>query len=310
LAQRFGLNYGNKSKKGANIAITEAFQALVRTIESESYREILSKQSNFATEMCANRAVMSTQFPEGEARIACDGARDFVKAVAVDCAAVQDLSNPQDFDEAVEIIKTTAKRLIGLGSNPMLPKELTMFANVMRSLATKEIAEHARDSLKIAHAKSLSRMNTGTLQPTNILMLLAMPLNESSISTNTECRKIRQSIRSSDMRDYFALFDEPATRFIDIISAFNRHHPNILHFAGHGCATGIALLDHDNNTKPLDAEMLIDLIRVSGVQLTLVVLNACESAGIGEKVIEVCPFVIATSSELDDRAALIFAEAL
>jgi hypothetical protein len=79
-----------------------------------------------------------------------------------------------------------------------------------------------------------------------ILFLAASPENEAWLRVDKEMREIRNRLRSSTYRDQFDISDEWAVRAVDLQEHLLRHNPTIVHFSGHGSASGELVLEDLN----------------------------------------------------------------
>ncbi len=81
-----------------------------------------------------------------------------------------------------------------------------------------------------------------------VLLLSANPI-DSPLNIDEEFRAIDQKIRSSEHRDHVDLMKHGAVRLEDVAGLLMRHKPHVVHFSGHGAASGIALTGADGKGR-------------------------------------------------------------
>jgi len=143
-----------------------------------------------------------------------------------------------------------------------------------------------------------------------VLYLTSSPGNEAPLRVDAEVNNVLKALRSAKHRDLVDLQHRPAAGPQDLIDAINDHRPHVIHFSGHGAATG--LLFDTNDLEPtdgqfLDFEPLATLLKATSFPPTLIVLNACHSEGGAEILLEAAPVVIAMSDTVGDMSAGLFA---
>lgn len=142
----------------------------------------------------------------------------------------------------------------------------------------------------------------------SLLFVSAGPGDQGRLRLDAELREIMNGIRQSTQRDQILINVVPAARPTDLINAFNRFRPNVLHISGHGNSNMIAFEDDNDQTAAVSDVLLKKLVAVAGDQLKLVVLNACESADIAKALITVVDAAIGMNAPVGDAAARVFAE--
>lgn len=143
-----------------------------------------------------------------------------------------------------------------------------------------------------------------------ILFVAAGPKDEARLRLDAEHREIKSRIRSATGRDEVCLETALAARPTDLIDEMNRHHPTIIHLAGHGGPTGIALEDGNGNAVDVDTAQLSRLVSLAGDMLRLVVLNTCDSANQARPIVEHVDSAIGMTRSIGDDAARVFSAQL
>src|SRR4051812_16917620 len=113
-----------------------------------------------------------------------------------------------------------------------------------------------------------------------ILFLAANPSDTAKLRVDEERRRLEGEIRRSPNRGALELIYEPAVRPGDLIEALRRHRPDVLHFGGHGSEDNEIVLEAaDGSARLVGSDALVELLRVQGGSVRMVVLNACYSRG-------------------------------
>lgn len=142
-----------------------------------------------------------------------------------------------------------------------------------------------------------------------ILFISANPLDEDPLRLDIEMRDIENELVHSKYRDKFEFIKFSAVRIGDLQDALLNHSPNFVHFAGHGKAEGIALLD--NKTEELcivKSEPLADLFKLFSNDIACVILNSCYSEIQAQLIKKFIPNVIGMKGTVPDETAIEFAK--
>jgi hypothetical protein len=140
-----------------------------------------------------------------------------------------------------------------------------------------------------------------------ILVLTAEPNGENRLRIEREIREIQEQVRSSDLRDSIQFEYRPATRLGDLIQHLNETEPEVIHFSGHGDASGIALHDENDHVRDLTNDELDRLLTVAPKPLKLVVFNSCNSAAQARVASKHAAAAIGMQQSIADEAARVFA---
>jgi hypothetical protein len=143
-----------------------------------------------------------------------------------------------------------------------------------------------------------------------VLFVAAGPEDEVRLRLDAEHREIRNRIRASSARDQISVEFAGATRPTDLIDELNRTRPTILHLAGHGGVTGIALEDDRGMATDVSTDQLTRLIGTAEDSLRLVVMNTCESTHQAQPMTATVDAAIGMTRSIGDDAARTFAAQL
>jgi hypothetical protein len=142
-----------------------------------------------------------------------------------------------------------------------------------------------------------------------ILILVANPQGTTSLNLLPEVGKLQEALQRSLNRERFTIEWKVAVQQED----FRRHildvKPWIIHFCGHGTKEGLIVHDENQQAKLLSNQFLSDLLKNFADRLECLVLNACETEPLAEEVTKYINYAIGMNQEVEDRSAIIFAEA-
>ena len=116
-----------------------------------------------------------------------------------------------------------------------------------------------------------------TSEVIKVLLLSANPI-DSPLNIDEEFRAIDQKIRSSEYRDHVDLIKHGAVRLEDVAGLLMRHKPQVVHFSGHGAASGISLTGADGKGRLVPPDAVANIFRTLKDNVRVVLLNACDSA--------------------------------
>jgi hypothetical protein len=145
-------------------------------------------------------------------------------------------------------------------------------------------------------------------QMIKVLLLSANPI-DSPLNIDEEFRAIDQKIRSSEHRDHVGLIKHGAVRLGDVAALLMRHKPHVVHFSGHGAASGIALTGAGGKGLLVPPDALANIFRTLKDNVRVVLLNACHSAQQAKAIVREIDCAVGMSDEIDDDAAVAFAAA-
>ncbi len=140
-----------------------------------------------------------------------------------------------------------------------------------------------------------------------ILFLAANPDDTGRIDLDREYRKVKDELMSSTKRDNFELISEPAIQVKTMTMAMQVHHPNIVHFSGHGEGEkGLALQDESGQKVLFPTKGLDRLFRIFKKNVECVVLNACYSKEQAETISMHGIYVVGMKTAIQNNAGVDF----
>ena len=143
-----------------------------------------------------------------------------------------------------------------------------------------------------------------------ILILTANPSGTPQLRLDQEVRDIREGLRRASQGAQFSIEQQWAVRSIDVRRAMLDAKPQIVHFSGHGAATGeLALEGKDGKVQFVAPEALAGLFELFAYKMECVVLNACYSQIQADAIVQHIPYVVGMSQTIGDEAAIEFAVA-
>jgi hypothetical protein len=140
-----------------------------------------------------------------------------------------------------------------------------------------------------------------------ILFLAANPAGTTKLALDEELRAIDAKIRGAEYGHRFTLRSHWAVRLEELSGFLMRYRPHIIHFSGHGAATGrIVLAGADGTPKTVPPETLPGMFNVLKDNLRVVVLNACYSADQAKAITTEIDCAIGMSDAIHDGAGRAF----
>ena len=134
-----------------------------------------------------------------------------------------------------------------------------------------------------------------------ILFLTATPMDTGQLNTGKESR-FKDLFRYFDKENRFLLKEEHGITTEQFQNFVIYENPHIVHYGGHGEKEGIILEDEN-----LEADILSGILQLSE-KVQCVVLNACNTLAIAEKLAQDIPYIVATQDVIDDRTSIAFAK--
>jgi CHAT domain len=123
-----------------------------------------------------------------------------------------------------------------------------------------------------------------------------------------EFKQIRKSIGASRLRNSFELACELGVQPAELVEAFSRHKPQIVHYSGHANQKGLVLQNRVGRRTLVSKSTLAELFRVSG-GIRVVLLNACYSESQLDAIAKTVDFTIGMKGTIRDNNAITFASA-
>jgi formylglycine-generating enzyme required for sulfatase activity len=131
----------------------------------------------------------------------------------------------------------------------------------------------------------------------------------SSLELDREIRHIHAGTATSRHRDLVSLDARLVANPDDLIRSLDEANANILHFVGHSGPEGIVLAGERNEAILVRTDALVEILRMTGERIKLVVLNSCTSMEIAHSLAEVCGCAIGMRDKIGDPAAWTFSRA-
>lgn len=141
----------------------------------------------------------------------------------------------------------------------------------------------------------------------SVLFLSADPTDASRLRLGEELREIQQKLQLAKLRQRFVLEQRTSTQPADISQALLDVQPQIVHFSGHGIATGSLCFENVvGETHPIETDALVALFEQFASHVNCVVLNACYSETQAIGVAQHIDYVIGMNQAIGDKAAIAF----
>lgn len=162
----------------------------------------------------------------------------------------------------------------------------------------------------ISSVRTVNRQALRKRKHLNVLYLTADPDKAHAFRVDAEVRRVQEVIRGSAFRDNITVEYRPAANLDSLIDGLNDHRPKIVHFSGHGNATGVAT-DNAKVGKRADESLSFDLLAkalaATDNSPEVVVINSCSSSGARKALLPLGLTVIAMRTSITDVAATAFA---
>jgi hypothetical protein len=143
--------------------------------------------------------------------------------------------------------------------------------------------------------------------PDVILMAAADPIDLARIQLGREAREIGDALRASTGRDRWKVEHLPSVRLRDLSRALLEVEPRVVHFSGHGSTSGGLFLEDDaGSAQWVPPGALSELFAAADREMECVVLNACYSEVQAKAISAHVPYVVGTTAEIKDTAAITF----
>ena len=146
-------------------------------------------------------------------------------------------------------------------------------------------------------------------QNIKILFLGIQPKGTRVLRIDQESRDTQERIKMSKHRDNFSFKDVRAVRATDLLSNLVNEKPDIVHFSGHGYEEeGLVFEDNDGKPHVIKPEVIAELFEMitSTSPIKCVILNACYSEPIAEKIAKHVDYVIGMKDAFPDVSAVDF----
>ena len=161
---------------------------------------------------------------------------------------------------------------------------------------------------EIAVAPVPPKPASGPAEMFTILFLAADPTNAARLRAGEEAREIGEKLQMSRHRQNFQLHQRLSVRPEDFSQALLDLGPQIVHFSGHGSASGMLCFeDQTGQALAVPPEALAALFEQFADQVQCVILNACYSEIQAHAIAQSISYVIGMPQAISDRAAVAFA---
>jgi CHAT domain len=134
--------------------------------------------------------------------------------------------------------------------------------------------------------------------------------SEGDLRVDKEIRRVKAGVQAATHRDLVQLEHMPAATASDLLDGLARFRPQVVHFSGHAGPDVLAFdTDADTNDSGhlVTATAFAKAIGSVDEPPTLVVLNACKSAGQLAGLLAVVPIAIGMADSVGDPDAMAFA---
>lgn len=172
-------------------------------------------------------------------------------------------------------------------------------------------AETSPDRLDNGHgsARGAIALSPDSAGRCKILFLSADADPASPLAADEEYRRVARRLEATRHRDRVELVPWPDVHAGDLPARLRREQPTIVHFSGHGLADGGLLMrDQSGEATRIDPDVLVGFLGRRRDTIRMVVLNACYSSALADRLGEHIDCVIGMDTDVTDKAAITFAE--
>jgi hypothetical protein len=149
--------------------------------------------------------------------------------------------------------------------------------------------------------------NSGNNVSVRLLLLTADPTDATRLRLGEELREIQEKLQLAKMREHFQIHQRMSVRPADISQALLDIQPQIVHFSGHGTATGALFFENQlAQVHPIQPDALAALFEQFTNHVRCVVLNACFAETQARAIAKYIEFVIGMNQAIGDKASIAY----
>ncbi len=144
-----------------------------------------------------------------------------------------------------------------------------------------------------------------------ILFVTSTPSGRDAVGTDKEWAAIAASLERSTHREQLDLLRPTLHASLsELAAALVQQCPDVIHFAGHGDASGVLLVGRDDAASVVDAQALTEVVFACAPHANLIVLNACDTSELARRLATRVPCVVGISGRIRASEAQRFAQEL
>jgi hypothetical protein len=140
-----------------------------------------------------------------------------------------------------------------------------------------------------------------------LLALLSNPDNNVKLRMDREIKEINTRISHKVSHD-FECKQVPAINIDELPGLLIREKPELLHFSGHGNKSQLSFEDKLGNSKDINSNTLETIFKETGKDITCLLINACGSAKLAERLSAYISHVIGFPDKIEDNLAETFSK--
>jgi hypothetical protein len=168
-----------------------------------------------------------------------------------------------------------------------------------------EVLRDTAETTDSQEVNALRRLMQELRQPLHILMVSADPTDLDQLQLSQEERALRKAVQGTPFRTSFEIYTKSSCSVDEINEALNEYKPSILHFSGHGSASGLYFRNSAGQSEKVRVDDLARVCR-NHPSLRAVILNACYSNDHAECVRREVDYVITMEKKVMDKDAIRF----
>jgi hypothetical protein len=140
-----------------------------------------------------------------------------------------------------------------------------------------------------------------------LLALLSNPDDEVKLRMDRELKEINARLSYKVLHD-FDCKQLSAVNVDELPGVLIREKPDLLHFSGHGTKSQLCFEDKMGKSKNVSNEALENIFKETGKYITSLMINACNSATLAQKISVFIPHVIGFPDIIEDEYAEVFSK--
>ncbi len=147
----------------------------------------------------------------------------------------------------------------------------------------------------------------GATTPLRVAFFSASPDEAQPLAVGREYNRVQEKVRAMDRRWHGSLFECPSVQWDQFPDFLLTEAPTVVHFSGHGLPDGSLMLSmEDGSPDRISPDGVAGLLEAHKGQVRVVVLNACYSDALAERLVRDVDVVIGMTRDVSDDAAILF----
>ncbi len=177
--------------------------------------------------------------------------------------------------------------------------------------AASTVATKRRPAMRSSTSiKKVTKRDLRKRKHLTVLYLTASPDPASPLRVDAEVRRVQEAVRGSKFNANVTVQYRPAADLDSLIDGLNDHHPQIVHFSGHGNEDEVMTDTGKVGRSPvkiLSFNLLAKALAATDSPPQVIVLNSCKSSPAKKALLPSAKIIVTMKSSISDIAASVFA---